>query len=196
MKLNEIRDPNEYRSGDAINPRSPDYIDPMDGVNVESYGPEPIVWKVQSSVGKHQNDQYSFVIIGQCSGDNADAQYIKEYVSDKFADAFPNYELVWDEDTVTNNVRTFIDYIQGATPESNDPAIAEQIQVALNKLTQEIVYQIAEERAEEDVRNNPPPRPRWWSPKGATAPFTLSHVESRNSQQWLRGVMGAGGHLD
>lgn len=160
MKLNEIRDPSDYRSGDEFNPRSPDYIDPMDSIDVDSYRPDPAQWNVVPGTGKHQNDEYSFTIIGQCHADNEAAQYMYEYILPKFYDKFTDYELVWDEDVVKNGARIWTDYIQGTTPEANNPDLAKAMLSTLTQITEQLMDQIAQERAEADVQKNPPRRGR------------------------------------
>ena len=156
MKLNEIRDPSRYRSGDELNSRSPYYKDPMDGVNINSFAPELIEWKVTAGAGKDKpGDEYSFTVVGRTSATNEDAQDMFEAINDRFIDKFPNYELVWNEDTVTNGVRTIVEYYQGNTPEANDPKIAAAMQKVLEALTQHAADEIAHTRAEKSVSDVP-----------------------------------------
>ena len=152
MKLNEIRDITSYRSGDEYNPRSPDYDDPMDHVNVEDYMPQmPTVSAIAEQGKDKHGDDYSFKVICRWPRGAQDDHDIEYYISSAFADKFPEYETVWDESQVINGGQAVVEYLQGNTAAANRPEAAQRMNAVLKQIIQDVALKIATAAAEKDA---------------------------------------------
>lgn len=149
MKLFEIKDITSYRPGDEDDPRSPDYVDPMDGVNISDYAPVMPSATVKFEAGRDKhNDAYSFKFIIQWPQGAEDDHDIEYYISNAFADQFPQYETIWDESAVINGGQALVMYLQGNAPQLNSPKAANQMNATLQQIVQQISDKIASEKAE------------------------------------------------
>ena len=150
MKLFEIKDITSYRPGDEDDPRSPDYEDPMDGVNVGDYQPEMPAAYVEHAPGKDRHgDDYSFRFIIQWPEGQSDHDDVEYYIATEFHEQFPQYEVVWDENIDVNGHDALVTYLQGDG--ANDPSVADKMNAVLKTIVQQLADKMANSSAEKDA---------------------------------------------
>lgn len=147
MKLNEIRDISDFRSGDQNDPRSPYYEDPFaDGIPDHFY-PELPAFDVKVEGGTAPNgEEYNFAVVSSYDEDDKDQFTIWEHALNEIAGdkRFDQADLVDQVDEHQGKTVTWTDYYMiGRGFPTND------VVKTLNSYANDAAERIAEKNARE-----------------------------------------------
>jgi hypothetical protein len=147
MKLFEIRDISDFRSGDQHDPRSPYYEDPFPNGIPDMFMPNMPEFDVKVESGKAPNgEDYNFIMVSSYDKNDRDQYMIWEHALNEIAGnkKFDQSELVDQVDQTKGNKVTWVDYYSAGRGFPVNDVVA-----TLNEYAKEIAEKIGEKNAHE-----------------------------------------------
>ena len=147
MKLFEIRDISDYRSGDERDPRSPYYEDPFPNGIPDMFWPDMPEFAVSVTSGNAPNGEaYNFTMTSSYYKGNRDTANIWEFALDKLAGdkRFEKCELVDQQDQSKGQKVVWLDFYMA----DKDFPVNDVLKV-LNGYANEYAEEVATKRAHE-----------------------------------------------
>ena len=149
MKLNEIRDISDYRSGDENDPRSPYYEDPFPNGIPDSFYPEIPTFDAKVESGKAPNgEDYNFIVVSSYDESDKEQYAIWEHALNEIAGdkRFEQSELVDQTEQRQGKKVAWTDYyLTGRGFPAND------VVPTLNKIANAYAGELAERNAYDTV---------------------------------------------